>query len=62
MTSINDILSSTLKQIVPTNQELELINEIVEKLKGLLKSKAEELGVNYTLIESQGSTGINKPN
>ncbi len=58
MTSINEILTNTLNQIIPTNQELKVINEIVEKLKHLLKSKAEELNINYTLIESQGSTGI----
>jgi tRNA nucleotidyltransferase (CCA-adding enzyme) len=58
MTLINEILRNTLNQIIPTNQELKLINEIVEKLKHLLKSKAEELNIKYTLIESQGSTGI----
>lgn len=58
MTSINEILRDTLNEIIPTNQELNLINKIVQNLKHLLKNKAEELNLNYTLIESQGSTGI----
>ncbi|GAG90666.1 unnamed protein product, partial [marine sediment metagenome] len=41
-----------------TNQELNLINEVVDKLKFLLEKKAHELGIDFTRIEPQGSTGI----
>lgn len=58
MNSISQILNEVLNGIIPTNQELDLINEIVEKLKSLLEKKAKELNIVYTRIEPQGSTGI----
>ena len=58
MNSRNQILDELLEEIVPTKQELNLINEIVEKLKSLLEKKAKELNIKYTRIEPQGSTGI----
>ena len=58
MNSVNQILNDVLKDIIPTNQEINLINEIVEKLKFLLKEKASQLNLKYTVIEPQGSTGI----
>jgi len=58
MTNVSEILETVLKQIIPTNQELTLINNIVEKLKSLLEKKAKELKIDYTRIEPHGSTGI----
>ncbi len=58
MTSINQIFSQVLNRIIPTNEELELINGITEKLIDLLRKKANKLNFNYTRIEPQGSTGI----
>lgn len=58
MNSINEILTEVLKEIVPTEKELILINDIVEKVKILLDKKAKELNIEYTIIEPQGSTGI----
>ncbi|MFX1339237.1 MAG: hypothetical protein ACFFDK_11560 [Promethearchaeota archaeon] len=55
---MDQILYEILEDIVPTRQELNLINEIVEKLKLLLEKKAKELNIEYTQIEPQGSTGI----
>lgn len=58
MKSINQILEEVLIDIVPTNQELNLINELVNKLIILLEKKAHDLGIEFTRIEPQGSTGI----
>ncbi len=58
MSSINEIFAEILKEITPTEKELALINDIVEKLNNLLKKKAKELNIEYTIIEPQGSTGI----
>ncbi|MFX0186545.1 MAG: hypothetical protein ACFE8A_02290 [Candidatus Hodarchaeota archaeon] len=58
MSSVSEILESVLKEITPTNRELTVINEIVERLKFLLEKKAKELKIEYTKIEPQGSTGI----
>jgi tRNA nucleotidyltransferase (CCA-adding enzyme) len=58
MNSVNQLLEEILIDIIPTNQELNLINEVVDKLKFLLEKKAHELGIDFTRIEPQGSTGI----
>ncbi|MFW9873571.1 MAG: hypothetical protein ACFFG0_10740 [Candidatus Thorarchaeota archaeon] len=58
MTLIDEIFAEILKNIVPTQKEIALINNITEKLKKLLSEKAKELDVNYTKIDPQGSTGI----
>jgi len=58
MNSMNQIIDEILEDIVPTKQELNLINEIVKKLRSLLEKKAKELNIEYTQIEPQGSTGI----
>lgn len=58
MTTINSIFEEVLEDITPTKQELTLINDIIIKLKKLIDEKAQELGINYTRIEPQGSTGI----
>jgi len=58
MSSINSILVDVLKEITPTAQEIVLINKITDILKKLLDKKAQELNINYTKIEPQGSTGI----
>jgi tRNA nucleotidyltransferase (CCA-adding enzyme) len=55
---IDNILNETLKNIIPTNAEIELIKIITKKLHDLLEQKAKELGINFTKIEPQGSTGI----
>ncbi len=58
MSSINEIFFEVLKEIIPTQKEIALINGITEKLKNLLTNKANELQIKYTTIEPQGSTGI----
>ena len=58
MNSMNQILNEVLKEILPTKQELALIQEITEKLKLLLGKRAKELNIEYIQIEPQGSTGI----
>jgi tRNA nucleotidyltransferase (CCA-adding enzyme) len=58
MNTISEILEAVLKEITPTNRELTIINEIVERLKFLLEKKAKVLKIEYTRIEPQGSTGI----
>jgi tRNA nucleotidyltransferase (CCA-adding enzyme) len=55
---MDEIFIEVLKQIIPTMQELVLIDNITKLLKKLLEKKAEELNVSYTSIEPQGSTGI----
>ncbi len=58
MNSIDQILEEALIDIIPTTQELNLINELVDNLRFLLEKKANELGIEFTRIEPQGSTGI----
>ncbi len=58
MPSIKDILTEVLQRIIPTSQEITLIETITEKLKKLLVSKAKELSIKNFHIEPQGSTGI----
>ena len=58
MTSINSIFQEVLEDIAPTQQELTLISDIIAKLITLLDEKAQQLGIKYTRIEPQGSTGI----
>ncbi|MFX1316832.1 MAG: hypothetical protein ACFE9T_13305 [Promethearchaeota archaeon] len=60
MPTLNNILREVLKEIVPTTQEIDLINNITEILRKLLDKKAKELNIIYTKIEPQGSTGIKK--
>jgi len=58
MTSNNNIFQEILADIIPTAEELYIINEIVEVTSVLLKNTAKELDIEYTIIEPQGSTGI----
>ena len=58
MNSIDQILEEALIDIIPTTQELNLINELVDNLRNLLEKKAKELCIEFTRIEPQGSTGI----
>ncbi|MFW9998831.1 MAG: hypothetical protein ACFE9Q_04390 [Candidatus Hodarchaeota archaeon] len=58
MASINDVFINVLKEIIPTAQEVTLIENITIKLQKLLAKKAKELYINYIKIEPQGSTGI----
>ena len=58
MILINTIFKEVLKNIIPTQHELTLINDIIKKLKIILDEKAQQLNISYTKIEPQGSTGI----
>ncbi|MFX0038265.1 MAG: hypothetical protein ACFFCY_00975 [Promethearchaeota archaeon] len=58
MATLNNIFSEVLKEITPTTQEIDLINDITKLLEELLKKKAQELKIKYNKIEPQGSTGI----
>ncbi|MFW9826757.1 MAG: hypothetical protein ACFFEY_03945 [Candidatus Thorarchaeota archaeon] len=58
MNKFRNIFSEVLKEITPTQREIEFINNIADKLKGLLDKKAKEQHISYTKIEPQGSTGI----
>lgn len=58
MTFMNNILKEVLIDIIPTQQELALINNVVIQLRSLLDEKVRQWGINFTRIESQGSTGI----
>ena len=58
MNSIDSIFEEVLEDVTPTQQELTLINDIILQLKMLLDEKAQQLGIKYTKIEPQGSTGI----
>lgn len=58
MNSIKQIFQEILEQIIPTPEEIFKINEIIDVLVVLLKKSASELGVKFTKIEPQGSTGI----
>jgi len=58
MKSFNPVFEEVLKEIIPTEQELALIEKVVKNLKNFLEKKAKELRIKYTRIEPQGSTGI----
>ncbi|MFW9936324.1 MAG: hypothetical protein ACFFD5_01640 [Candidatus Thorarchaeota archaeon] len=58
MTDLNSVLSNVLNSIIPTTQELSLIDDINQKLINTLSNTAQKLNIKYTKIEPQGSTGI----
>ena len=58
MTKYNKIFTEILKEITPTQREMEFINNITKILNDLLDNRAKELNIDYTKIEPQGSTGI----
>jgi len=58
MDLVNRIFDEILKKIIPTKQELSIIDNISEKLRTQLDEKAKQLNISYTKIEPQGSTGI----
>ena len=58
MLSYDRIFEEILKRITPTQNEIDLINSIIDKLKKLIIAKAKDLDINYTKIQPQGSTGI----
>ncbi len=58
MSPFGEIFEEILKEITPTQKEIDSINNIAEILKKQLKKRAIELQINYTKIEPQGSTGI----
>ena len=55
---MNETFAEILKKITPTDKEIALIDNITECLKDLLDKKAKALGISFTKIEPQGSTGI----
>ncbi|MFX1497280.1 MAG: hypothetical protein ACFFBH_07125 [Promethearchaeota archaeon] len=58
MNAIQDILSNVLHEITPTEEELSLIKNLIDRLKKLLTETAKDKKIPYTTIEAQGSTGI----
>ncbi|MHA1915209.1 MAG: hypothetical protein ACW97V_12665 [Promethearchaeota archaeon] len=58
MTTIDKIFTKVLETIIPTPREIAFIDKIIKKLRNGLDRKSEELGIKYTTIEPQGSTGI----
>ncbi|MHA1688652.1 MAG: hypothetical protein ACTSUN_04845, partial [Promethearchaeota archaeon] len=58
MSKIEQIFNEVLEEIMPTSKELQLISDIVALLTNLLTKKADELNINFTRMEPQGSTGI----
>ena len=58
MSRFAQIFDEVLQEIIPTQQEIQAIDNIVEELKQHLKVRAIELGIKYTSMEPQGSTGI----
>ncbi|MFX0077368.1 MAG: hypothetical protein ACFE96_18145, partial [Candidatus Hermodarchaeota archaeon] len=58
MTNYNEIFTEILKEITPSQGEIQLINNLNEKLVKYLDIKAKDLDISYTKIEPQGSTGI----
>ena len=58
MTTIDEILTECLEDIIPTSREIAFIKNITEKLRRSLDKKSKELKIKYTTIEPQGSTGI----
>jgi tRNA nucleotidyltransferase (CCA-adding enzyme) len=56
--SFNRVVKKVLKEIIPTTKEIEFIGTIINELSSILTKKARILGINYTKIEPQGSTGI----
>lgn len=55
---MREIFAEILEKITPTNQEIARIEALTEKLIYLLAKKSKKLGISYTKIEPQGSTGI----
>jgi tRNA nucleotidyltransferase (CCA-adding enzyme) len=55
---VNNIFDEILRKITPTDKEISLIGNITKNLQNLIHKKATELGISYTKIEPQGSTGI----
>jgi len=58
MNSIKAVFEQVLKEIIPTENEIKITNDITIKLKELLSKTAREKNIHYTAIEAQGSTGI----
>ena len=55
---MDNIINSVLGKIIPSEDEIKLIDNIILKLKTILDASAKKLNVKYTKIEAQGSTGI----
>lgn len=58
MNAIQDIFSSVLHEITPSEEELSLTKKLIDQLKKLLKETAKDKKIPYATIEAQGSTGI----
>ena len=58
MSRFNQIFSKVLQEIVPTREEIQLIDEIVQELKNYLITRASELKIKFNAMDPQGSTGI----
>ena len=58
MSRFAQIFDEVLQEVIPTQHEIQVIDNIVEELKQHLKVRAIELGIKYTSMEPQGSTGI----
>ena len=58
MKSVESVLEEILIDIIPTERELKLIQDISNELSNILTTKANELGIKFTQMEPQGSTGI----
>ncbi|TFG25845.1 MAG: hypothetical protein EU533_00575 [Promethearchaeota archaeon] len=58
MSRFNQIFSKVLQEIVPTREEIQLIEEIIQELKNHLIARASELNIKFNAMDPQGSTGI----
>lgn len=58
MNNLDNIFDSILTKIIPSEEEISFINNIISTLKNRLVASARNLNIQYTKIEAQGSTGI----
>lgn len=58
MNPIKTVFDELLKEITPTEEEIEITRNITINLKELLSNTARDKEIHYTSIEAQGSTGI----
>ena len=58
MSRFAQIFNQVLREIIPTQLEIQIIDKIVKELESHLTPRAIELDIKYTKMEPQGSTGI----